>query len=1263
MKKLLNKVKQKIVWLETLLTDFYLNILSEAIFFLGRRKIRVLVNKNENPDNFEDLTPYISKEEEKNYNLQTYLQSLKWGVLNENVKNIAISGSFGTGKSTILNLFKKNNPEFRTLDINLGKFEEKNKQTEVDIETSIVQQILYFEKKKNLKDSRFERITYDNLIFIKIIFFIFWAFSILYLFFDKIYEKVYFINETEVSTYVYIMKFTFLLGVFFIFQKLFKQFFKLKVSKISFSDAEFVPKDKDISIINKHVDELIYFFEKTKTQIVFIEDIDRFEDAVEVFIKLRELNIIINNSKDIVQKVTFVYAVKDELFSKNNEKTKFFDLIIPIIPVVDYSNSNTQLLKRLKEKFIDKRLLVEDIIYDVSPYINDMRNLINIVNEFKTYYKIKSNEDKDVSGTSLFALIVMKNLYPLDFKYLQNKSGIIYKIFEQKHQFSDELSNDLKNRIHYLEKGNKEILNESQNSIKDLRKLYLYEILLESRSATVYYVDKIQTTLENLATSELFEKMVDMDEIYYSYLGRHLIKFSDIEKKVCDNIKYRERKKFIEDKINNKVSINESGIREIKRSISNINNSSLFQLFQNSDRKKIDSYFTNIITSANSQIDLEDDIARESKIEEINDNYDLLKMLIRSNYVNENYSNYISLFYPESITQKDNNLKIRIIQEDNTEFNEMIDELKNFISELGINNFKKESVLNFYIFSYLLSNYKTDDLINNKLEELINTLSSGRDKPIAFINQYIDFSKLYGKTNDFIRRFSLWDGFWDLIYLRDEFDLKKKKDVTDRIITYTTIEIIYSLNKNKNLTKFVNDYDDFLINNFERNTHSEIINKLKDLDVKFNKISYKTFIVEILLEILEHNLYEININNVNLFLDKLNNIQINNLDFTKSNYSYLLRSDITYLKKNIENNINEYVEEVLLKLENNIEEENSTVEKLINDVIIKEENIMALIGKLNFRIKDISVINNSKFWNQIFSLNKVESNWKNVLLYYKNTNYIIDNLLVGFLNISDNFNTLSQGCINDPLEENTIFNSEIIDRFNISLVNSDISNNAFNVLIVSMTLNFDDISVINNVSRINKLIEYNLINVNSKNLSVLSEVNVKYLCEKNEYDLKQNYATLDLSIDIWGKIIASKINTSLKMEILNYLTENEMYEASSLSFLKDVIESLKVLKFNNYSEYFVDAVLLSKLPIEDKIFLLNIEKDNIDTINIKEYLKNLGKPFSLILLGNDIEVINTNQNHQFLTNLKEYGFVANIYFKDDDKLIVGRSVEKSVNRN
>ena len=157
------------------MTEIYFNALSKAIFSLGKRKNKILTKNNPNYNHLEDLTPFIIKEDEDNYNLKTYLESIRWGILNQNVKNIAISGSFGTGKSTILNLFKKNNPELKTLDISLGKFE-KNEQKEIDIETSIVQQILYFEKKRNLKDSRFERINNDRFILLKAILFIIWIY-------------------------------------------------------------------------------------------------------------------------------------------------------------------------------------------------------------------------------------------------------------------------------------------------------------------------------------------------------------------------------------------------------------------------------------------------------------------------------------------------------------------------------------------------------------------------------------------------------------------------------------------------------------------------------------------------------------------------------------------------------------------------------------------------------------------------------------------------------------------------------------------------------------------------------------------------------------------------------------------------------------------------------------------------------------------------------------------------------------------------------
>ena len=85
-------------------------------------------------------------------------------------------------------------------------------------------------------------------------------------------------------------------------------FTKLKISKFNIKSGEFQIGNKDdSSILNEHLDEILYFFEVTSYNIVVLEDLDRF-NSTEIFIKLRELNILVNNSKDINRRIIFIYG-------------------------------------------------------------------------------------------------------------------------------------------------------------------------------------------------------------------------------------------------------------------------------------------------------------------------------------------------------------------------------------------------------------------------------------------------------------------------------------------------------------------------------------------------------------------------------------------------------------------------------------------------------------------------------------------------------------------------------------------------------------------------------------------------------------------------------------------------------------------------------------------------------------------------------------------------------------------------------------------
>lgn len=123
---------------------------------------------------------------------------------------------------------------------------------------------------------------------------------------------------------------------------------RLSLSKINLKDGEIELKaqEKETSIFNRHLDEIIYFFQSTEYNVVIIEDLDRFNTA-DIYLKLRELNQLINDSKEIGRHIVFIYAVKDDVF-KDTQRAKFFDYISTVIPFINPSNSKDKLKEELR---------------------------------------------------------------------------------------------------------------------------------------------------------------------------------------------------------------------------------------------------------------------------------------------------------------------------------------------------------------------------------------------------------------------------------------------------------------------------------------------------------------------------------------------------------------------------------------------------------------------------------------------------------------------------------------------------------------------------------------------------------------------------------------------------------------------------------------------------------------------------------------------------------------------------------------------------
>lgn len=404
------------------------------------------------PTDFSDLAPLDSID-----NTSEYLNALDWALKNRRIRNVALCGPYGAGKSSIINSYLKSHADAqqKSLRISMATFiESKTEGSDSshsvalkpdEIETGILKQLFYKVPHTKIPQSRYRKlhkggklIAWRNLVLISIFLlllgFIFAP--------DHVINVINILYETwpfstppaKVAIVAFAILFTGVLGS--IAWCFYPAFSRMKISSISISAKANVEGDEESkeSIFNKNMDEIVYFFEETRYRYVFFEDLDRLNDAA-IFVRLRELNTLLNNDDEIKDPVVFIYAVRDDIFS-NEDRTKFFDFLIPIVPFINSTNSGEELSKRLeaskKKEFLYN--ISSSFIDDVSPFISDMRILKNIYNEFIIYKNtLQAEPNLELSDESMMALMVFKNLYPKEFAELQKEQGIVKQAFRDNH--------------------------------------------------------------------------------------------------------------------------------------------------------------------------------------------------------------------------------------------------------------------------------------------------------------------------------------------------------------------------------------------------------------------------------------------------------------------------------------------------------------------------------------------------------------------------------------------------------------------------------------------------------------------------------------------------------------------------------------------------------------------------------------------------------------------------------------------------------------
>ncbi|WP_458259957.1 YobI family P-loop NTPase, partial [Streptococcus equi] len=338
--------------------------------------------------------------------------AMNYALEDKGIKNVAISGNYGSGKSSFIETYKSKNGSFKPLHISLAHFSSlnhlengSNAQLEIFqgriensdsleqiniIEGKIINQLLHqidakyipmtiFKSKKNPLFSEILKLSTAFLLFLLPIMFL-WNYTQL-----AILVREGFPNFPHLGSIIRLLAYLILTcNMIYAVYKLSELQLKRRLIKnLSFrganisGDIEVFQSEED-SYFDKYLDDVLYLFDNCQSDIVIFEDIDRFETNL-IFEKLREINTLVNNKRKDGKKLLFIYLIKDDMFT-SQDRTKFFDFIIPIIPVITSSNSGEK-LGEILTNLGEAHSVSKTMLKQVAIYIDDMRLAYNICNE------------------------------------------------------------------------------------------------------------------------------------------------------------------------------------------------------------------------------------------------------------------------------------------------------------------------------------------------------------------------------------------------------------------------------------------------------------------------------------------------------------------------------------------------------------------------------------------------------------------------------------------------------------------------------------------------------------------------------------------------------------------------------------------------------------------------------------------------------------------------------------------------------------------
>jgi len=1169
--------------------------------------------------------------------IKGYADALKFGIDEDSVTNIALTGGYGSGKSSIIQSFKNSyRKDYIFLELSLSSFT-KTDIEEKDIELSLLQQIIYHVDSRKIPLSRFKRIQdlSNRDKFLYPFYSIIWVWSLLCFYKFEFYKKLNPINFDFSKPLAYKTLFVisiFSFGLFFIVNKLYYFLINSKIARVNIK-GELQIEKKENTALNSHIEELIYFFDRNSIDVVIIEDLDRFETSVslKVFTKLRELNIMINNTQKRVdhKKLVFLYAIKDDIFDCETDKTKFFDLIIPVIPVINFSNSSEKLKHRIKS--IGEKISKPSDLFleDISSFIDDMRLLNNICNEYVLYYE-NLKQSSNLNPNKLFSIITYKNLLPKDFNALHKEQGVLFSVINKRKDIIIAKKNEIDIQITQLENRISEANNEIIESEKELKLLYLSRLKSMSSDFLDFADDRnVRYTFSQLIEDDTFDKVRTSPNIKYFYNYQNVrnsgLKFSNIEDSIGES--YDSRLRIVRFKENgvdqSKNKIN--SLRKEKKALSKIKLKELI------DANEIFTILNELEVSHNEQ-------KRISRI---------CNFFVKNGYIDEDYYDYSSQFHPVSITESDNEFLLNVRGFVETDHSYKLKKTANICRKIDDKYFLERSVFNFDLVDFLVENKEYN---TKKVENLLSQFLQNEIFCLKFILKYL-FNG--GSSGVFLGFIIETDSSFIEDFLNNEELNDDEKDY-----------LVCSIVKYVKPSKVGSELDEYLTNHYKplkllfeiplKNVEAFALErqlKFKHLekDIDSEKKALFRFIYN-------SNSYVLNQDNVEAILYHFDK-SYDRVSHREQYYTTILKSDCEKLKAYINEDINTFMKVLDDVADNDLELE-STLRLIYNNKDIGFNYKSSLIQFSKNNISNLEDINDLEIKELLITYRKVSVDWNNVINYFTNSeNEEKKDIIKNYFDNSDVVNVLSKESLRNVCKDD--------DNLRIEL----------SILILyARDLNLDNYK---------KMLLCIGKSWKGKAIGSLPEDKVSYLIEQR-YVLPSEEA-FDIVIENFSLSLIDKfIETSFseffdKNEVLtplltgdnqiNILKSNLLSHENKLSFI-ELLDKVNLYKSKEFGSLVVDVLskesnysklsydVLSELFLcsyddEKRIILLNSHFDNFNEKEIRGLLHKLSYDYRKLNESKKRTLFKNNgANRVLLVNLKASGLISSVKENKDGFLKV-----------